>query len=112
MEHKEDLNELTDLPPPKPKPLPPPNTKSYTATVTKTDKDGNIIQRSYNKTYNVLSEEEKLNKLRVCRSAKTKLMVDIRKTLKSFENNYDALVEILKSLEHFKSQFEEVKSDI
>ncbi len=100
-----DLDPLPSLPP-----LPtipaaiPPNAKTYQVTVSKTDKSGNVIQKTYNKRYYVMSEEDKLAKMRTCRAAKTKLMVEIRKKLKEFENDYDALAGILDGLRELSPQ--------
>ncbi len=80
------------------------NAKTYQVTVSKTLPDGTTIQKTYNKHYYVMSEEDKLNKLRACRTAKLKLLTEIRKKLKDFENNYDALDAILKGLNDLKTQ--------
>jgi hypothetical protein len=76
--------------------------KSYPVVVTRTKKSGEKVTSTYIKTYQVLSEEEKLNKHKLCRSAKHKLATKIRAIIKEFENNYDALATVLKGLEDFK----------
>ena len=74
------------------------STKAYQVTVNRTLKNGSVSQKTYTKYYHVMSEEDKLNKQKTCRNAKIKLLADIRKKLKEFENDYDILVNILRGL--------------
>ena len=65
-----------------------PNTKTYQTVVNKTLKDGTVVSKTYTKHYNVLTDEEKLNKQKNSITVKQKLLREIRKHIKSYEHDY------------------------